>query len=440
MRPYHPFHPDQAALLPPSLDDIVPADDPVRIIREIIEHELDLGPIHRALRSERGRPPFHPAAMVGLLLYGNCRGVYSSRRLARCCQENVSFMYLTGQAEPDFRTIALFRKRFRKELEAYYTEVLHLCEAAGMTRLGHVSLDGSKVRANASKHKAMTYGRLVQKEAALDAEITEWFERAEREDREDDEKHGPDDDGFSLPKELQETARRLEVIRAAKQRLECGARDQAEQEGHDPALAQVPDTAQTNFTDPDSRIMPTPDGFQQCYNVQIAVDAESQVIVAQEVCQAPPDVQRLMPMLERIRVENGRVPDQLTADAGYASESNFAALDEAGVDAVIALRRYHRDEPPDADPAQPNASKRWPHRNKMRERLLSPEGKAIYKLRKQTVEPVYGQVKAARGFRQFLCRGNEMVRLEWSLVCTAHNLLKLAAARATALSAARASA
>jgi transposase len=432
MRPYHPYRPDQAALLPPSLDELVPPGDPVRLIREVIEHELDLSGIHHRLRAEKGRPPFHPIAMVGLLLYGNCRGVYSSRRLALACQQNVSFMYLTGRAQPDFRTIALFRKRFRELLEGYFDQVLALCREAGLTRLGHVSLDGSKVRANASKHKSMSYGRLVRKEQALEREIKEWFDRAEREDREEDEEYGPDDDGHSLPPELQETASRLAKVREAKQRLEVWARDRLEQAGHDPNLAQVSDKAQTNFTDPDSRIMHTPDGFQQCYNVQIAVDADSQVIVAQEVSQAPPDVQRLGPMLENIRAANGRYPDQLTADAGYASESNFALLKEAGVDAVIALRRYHRDEPPDADPAQPNASKRWPHRNKMRERLFSPEGKAIYKLRKQTVEPVYGQVKGARGFRQFLCRGNDMVRLEWSLVSTAHNLLKLVAVRGVA--------
>jgi hypothetical protein len=208
--------------------------------------------------------------------------------------------------------------------------------------------------------------------------------------------------------------------------LEEKARERAEREGFDPDAAVVGPKAQTNFTDPDSRIMHTPDGFQQAYNAQAAVDAESQVIVAEEVSQAPPDVQRLVPMLEQIVENNGQAPTVLTADAGYPSESNFAALAQAKVHAVIALRRYHRDEPPDADPAQPRATNRWPYRNQMRERLFSPEGKALYKLRKQTVEPVFGQIKAARGFRQFLCRGLEAVQAEWSLACTAHNLLKLA--------------
>ena len=418
--------------MPTSLAEMVPARDPVRIIRDIVEHELDLSSFHRALRTEKGRPPFHPAAMVGLLLYGYSRGIYSSRRLALACQESVSFMYLTGQARPDFRTIAVFRKRFREPLAACFTQVLGLCREAGLARLGHVSLDGSKVRANASKHKAMSYERLLEREAKLGEAIRAWFEQAERADQAEDDEHGSDDDGFSLPEELKETMRRRDVIRAARERLECWARERLEAGGHDPNLARVSEKAQTNFTDPESRIMHTPDGFQQCYNTQLVVDAASQVIVAQEVSQAPPDVQRLVPMLEAIEAENGKLPDELTADAGYASESNFAALEAAGVDAVIALRRYHRDEPPDADPAMPNASRRWPHRNRMREKLCSAEGKATYKLRKQTVEPVFGQIKGARGFRQFLCRGTEMVRLEWSLVCTAHNLLKLADARASA--------
>ena len=231
--------------------------------------------------------------------------------------------------------------------------------------------------------------------------------------------------GWSLPEELKETSRRLEKIREGKARLEELARQKAVAEGREPTEARVPERAQTNFTDPESRIMHTPEGFQQCYNAQAAVDAESQVIVACEVSDAPPDVQRLRPMLQKLHENTGQYPAELTADAGYASEANFAALAEAEVHAVIALRRYHRDEPPDADPALRQASRRWPHRNEMRDRLATPEGKAAYRLRKQTVEPVFGQIKAARGFRQFLRRGLVAVDAEWSLVCTAHNLLKL---------------
>lgn len=431
MRPYHPYAPDQAFLLPNSLAELIAPDDPVHVVRRVIG-ELDLSAIHEAYRCERGRPPYHPEAMVGLLLYGACRGIYSSRRLERACADNVAFMYLTGMARPDFHTIAVFRRRFRPVLADLFRQVLALCRRAGLVRLGHVSLDGTKVRANASKHKAMSYGRMLAKERALEEEIRSWFERAEREDAAEDEEFGPDDDGYSLPEELREPQKRLEVIRAAKARLEEEARRKAEEAGKDPAEAVVSERAQTNFTDPESRIMHTPEGFQQCYNAQAAVDAESQVIVAQEVSQAPPDVQRLKPMLEEIIELNGKPPQELTADAGYASEANFAALEEAGVYAVIALRRYRRDEPPDSDPAPARSTNRWPHRNRMRERLSTAAGKEKYKLRKQTVEPVFGQIKGARGFRQFLCRGLEAVQAEWALVCTAHNLLKLARAPASA--------
>ena len=432
MRPYHPYAPDQAFLLPQSLVDLVRADDPVHVVRKAVG-ELDLGAIHRAYRAERGRPPYHPEAMVGLLLYGACRGIYASRRLEAACCQDVDFMYLMAMARPDFHTIATFRRRFRAVLAGLFSQVLALCAAAGLVRLGHVSLDGTKVRANASKHKAMSYGRMLVKEQALAEEIGRWFAEAERQDAAEDHEHGADDDGYSLPPALAEPQKRLETIRAAKARLEEEARRKMEEAGKDPAQAVVSERAQTNFTDPQSRIMHTPDGFQQCYNAQAAVDAESQVILrglrtACEVSQAPPDVQRLRPMLEQLIELNGRAPAELSADAGYASEANFAALAAAGVYAVIALRRYRRDEPPGADPARARSTNRWPHRNKMRERLYSAEGKQKYKLRKQTVEPVFGQIKAARGLRQFLRRGLEAVQAEWALVCTAHNLLKLAKA------------
>jgi transposase len=397
----------------------------------VLSH-LDLSAIHQAYRCERGRPPFHPQAMVGLLLYGACRGIYSSRTLAQACRDHLAFMYLTGRLQPDFHTIAQFRRRFRPVLHDLFRQVLELCRQAGLVRLGHVSLDGTKVRANASKHQAMSYGRMGEKERALEEEIRRWFEEAERQDAEEDEAYGPEDDGYRLPEELREAQKRLETIRAARARLEAEARARAAAEGTDPAQATPPDRAQSNFTDADSRIMPTPEGFQQCYNAQVAVDAESQVIVAQDVSRAPPDVEQLRPMLERLIALHGRPPAVLTADAGYASEANFAALAQARVYALIALRRYRHDERLDADPAPARATDRWPHRNEMRRRLSWPASKALYRLRTQTVEPVIGQIKAARRFRQFLCRGLEAVQAEWALVCTAHNLLKLQKALAVA--------
>jgi transposase len=431
MRHYHPYTPDQAALLPQSFRELISASDPVHAVLRAVE-QLDLGAIHEKLRAVRGRPPYHPRAMVGLLLYGACRGIYSSRRLQAACGQDVSFMYLMGRLQPDFHTICEFRQRFETDLKGLFSQVLELCRRAGLVRLGHVALDGTKVRANASKHKAMSYERLLSKRKSYEEEIDGWFRRAERDDADDDASYGPDDDGWSLPEGWEKTLRRLGKIEAAQERLEEEAKEKVVQAGKDPSEAKVHPRAQANFTDPESRIMHTPDGFQQSYNAQAAVDAESQVIVAQEVSQAPPDVQRLRPMLEQIIKENRRVPRELSADAGYASEANFQALDDAGIYAVVALRRYHRDEPPDADPAPARSSRRWPHRNLMREVLRTADGKAKYKLRKQTVEPVFGQIKAARGFRQFLRRGLSAVEAEWSLVCTAHNLLKLGQAWQTA--------
>ena len=424
MRPYREYVPDQAYLVPPTFADLIPAEDPVFFVHDLLGR-LDLDAFHRAYRAERGQPPYHPALMVGLYLYGAMRRTYSSRRLAELCHRDIACMYLVGRATPDFHTIAEFRQRFSEELKGLFLQVLLLCREAGLVRLGHVSLDGTKIRANASKHKAMSYGRMLQKEPRLAAEIERWLQEGRRQDAEEDEEHGPDDDGWSLPDDLKETSQRLEKIRQGKARLEAMFGEKAIEKGKDPEEARVPERAQTNFTDPESRIMSTPEGFQQSYNAQVAVDAESQVIVACEVSNAPPDVQRLRPMLQQIHENTGHYPDELTADAGYASEANLTALADANIYAVIALRRYHRDEPPDADPAPKRSTNRWPHRNTMRERLSTPEGKAIYKLRKQTVEPVFGQIKGARAFRQFLRRGLTAVEAEWSLLCTAHNLLKL---------------
>ena len=428
MRPYRSYAPDQAFLLPPLLADLIPEDDPVFFLRDVLRG-LDLEDFHRAYRSAKGQPPYHPTMMVGLYLYGAMRRTYSSRRLAELCQRDVACIYLVGGASPDFHTISEFRKRFTKELPGLFLQVLLLCREAGLVRLGHVSLDGTKVRANASKHKAMSYGRMLDKEPVLAAEIADWMEQGKRQDAEDDTEHGPNDDGWSLPKEMKESKRRLDKIRAGKARLEEMVREKAEADGKDPAEAVVPERAQTNFTDPESRIMKTPDGFQQCYNAQIVVDAESQVIVAHEVTNSAPDSRRLPPMLKQIEENTGQYPNALTADAGYSSEANFTHLAEADVYAVVALRRYHRDEPPDADPAPTRSTDRWLHRNIMRDRLTTREGKETYKLRKQTVEPVFGQIKGARGFRQFLRRGQAATAAEWSMLCTVHNLLKLHKAR-----------
>src|SRR5688500_8994745 len=305
MRLYREYVPEQALLVPPAWTELVPAKDPVFLVREVIDR-LDLESIHRSYRAERGRPPYDPRLMIGLFVYGAMRRTYSSRRLAELCQRDVACMYLVGRATPDYHTIGEFRQRFTAEFKGLFLQVLTLCYEAGLVRLGHISLDGTKVQANASKHKAMSYGRMLQKEPLLEAEVERMLEEGRRQDDVEDAEYGADDDGWSLPEEFAETSRRLEKIKAGKARLEEMFRQKAIEKGRDPDEAIVPVRAQTNFTDPESRIMSTPDGFQQCYNAQAAVDSERQVIVACEVSNAPPDVQRLRPMVRQVQANTGQ--------------------------------------------------------------------------------------------------------------------------------------
>jgi transposase len=421
---YRPYQPDQALLLPVSIHDYLPEGDLAYFIPDVVG-ELDLTAIFAPYEREaRGYPPYHPQMLVGLLLYAYCRGVYSSRRIAFACTHDVGFMVVTARQTPDFRTIAAFRKRHLGALAGLFGQVLKLAAAAGLVQLGHVALDGTKVRANASRHKAMSYGRMEERASALEAEVAGWLQQAEATDAAEDAALG-DRQGDELPAHLATKEKRAVAIRKAKAALEARAREQAAVEGDDPEQAVVPPKTQYNFTDPESRIMKTPDGFQQCYNAQAAVDADSLVIVAQEVMASPTDVQRLAPMLETVQAETGRYPDQLSADAGYVSEANLLLCEERGVDAYVALGRQQHDAPPEAPPAPVRNSGRWPARTRMREKLRRADGRAAYAKRKQTVEPVFGHIKACRGFRQFLLRGLAAVQGEWALVCTVHNLLRL---------------
>jgi transposase len=420
---YRPYEPNQPLLLPASLADYLPDDDLAYFVPEVVA-ELDLTAILAPYEREaRGYPPYHPQLLVGLLLYAYARGTYSSRRIATACRYDVGFMVVTARQTPDFRTIAAFRTRHLDALAALFRQVLQLAAEAGLVKLGHVALDGTKLHANASRHKAMSYGRMEERATALEAEVAGWLEQAQAADAAEDAVLG-ERQGDELPAHLATKERRAAAIRKAKAVLEQRAREQAEAEGTDPEQAVVPAKAQYNFTDAESRIMKTPLGFEQCYNAQAAVDADSLVIVGQEVTAAPTDVQRLSPLLETVKAETGRYPDQLSADSGYASEGNLLACEERGVDAYVALRRFKHDEPPEADPA-PQQNGRWPARGRMREKLGTEAGRQAYAKRKQTVEPVFGHIKACRGFRQFLLRGLAAVRGEWALLCTVHNLLRL---------------
>jgi hypothetical protein len=364
---------------------------------------------------------------VALLLYAYSQGVYSSRRIARGCEERLDFAAVTAMQRPDFRTISEFRKRHSEALRGLFVQVLRLCRAAGLVKLGHVALDGTKIKANASKHKAMSYARMVEAEPKLAAEVAAWLKTAGQTDRSEDRAHGAERRGDEMPDWVANKQRRLEKIREAKAALEAEAQAAAADKptgGKDPPRT-PPGKAQRNFTDPQSRIMKTKDGFIQGFNAQAAVDAEAQVIVAETLSNQASDCPHLVGLVEQITTNLATAPEQLSADAGYCSEDNLEALETRKIDVHIATGRQKHGAPaPEARPAPPQTRVAA-----MAAKLRAAGHEGPYRLRKQVVEPVFGQIKQARGFRQFLRRGLAAVQSEWSLLCTVHNLLKLAAAR-----------
>jgi transposase len=420
---YRPYVPEQDLLLPPSLRDWLPEDHLVYFVSDLID-QLDLSAITTVYEDEeRGYPPYHPVMLTKVLVYAYCVGVFSSRKIQRRLTEDVAFRVLAAGNEPDFRTIADFRKTHLPALKGFFEQVLRLARELGAPRVGRVALDGSKVKANASKRKAMSYGRMREKEKQLRDEVTQLLAQAEATDAAEDAAYGPDQRGDELPAELQRRESRLKRIREAKRALEKRAKEEAAAAGQ-PAASVKPDPkAQYNFTDPESRIMHSPDGFVQAYNVQIAVD-DLQLIVGQAVTQDTNDKQQLLPMITTIEEQSGATPTQLLADAGYCSEENLAAIDETTIDAYIATRKQRHSERPEPCPRGPlpNTATRV---DRMARKLHTKAGAAVYAARKAIVEPVIGQIKQARGFRQFLLRGVENVQAEWSLVCTTHNILKL---------------
>ncbi len=435
---FRPWDVDQRWLLPPSVHELVPEGHLAHFVRDTVREELDLSAIFAAYTEERGYPPYHPTMMVALLLYGYSRGVYSSRALARGCEERVDFMAVTAMNRPDFRTIAEFRKRHLTALGDLFVQVLKLCRAAGLVKLGHVALDGTKVEANASKHKAMSYGRMRQAEGKLAAEVGAWLARAEAVDAEEDRTFGADARGDEMPEWVKDKAARLARIRAAKAALEAeaAAPPPADDDGPGPSSGMMergrpkraadggpPDGAQRNFTDPDSRIQKTREGFVQGYNAQVAVDGAHQVILAQRVQTNAADHGGLAPLLDGVRATCRRNPKEVSGDAGFCTEDNLAHLARRRIRAYLAPgRATHRD-------AHPAGKRRWRKGSRVAAMAITLKRagrRSRYRLRKQIVEPVFGQVKAARGFRRFSLRGLDKVRGEWAMICTAHNLLKLA--------------
>lgn len=420
---YRSYLPEQDFLLPPSPRDWLPEDHLVYFVSDLID-QLDLLAITTGYEDEeRGYPPYHPVMLTKVLVYAYCVGVFSSRRIQRRLVEDVGFRVLAAGNEPDFRTIADFRKRHLAALKGLFEQVLRLARELGAPRVGRVALDGSKVKANASKHKAMSYGRMREKQQHLRDEVKQLLAQAEAADAAEDAEYGADRRGDELPAELQRRESRLQRIREAKRALEARAKDEAAATGQPVESAKPDSKAQYNFTDPESRIMKGPDGFVQAYNVQVAVD-DLQLIVGQAVTQETNDKHQLMAMIATIKEQSGDTPAQLLADAGYCSDENLKAVAKTKIDAYISTRKQKHGERPGPcprGPLPPTATRV----DRMSRKLHTKAGAAVYAARKAIVEPVIGQIKQARGFRQFLLRGLEKVQGEWSLVCTTHNILKL---------------
>ncbi len=429
---YRAYLPEQKLLLPPSLQDWLPENHLAYFVSDVVD-QLDLSAIESVYEKEwRGQPPYHPRLMVKLLVYGYCRGVRSSRKIAQRLVEDVPFRVLAAGNQPDFRTISDFRKIHLEALEGLFQQVLRIALEAGALQLGRVALDGTKMKANASKHKAMSYGRMKQAEQQLEAEVKKMLAEAEAVDAEEDARYGAEKQGRELPAELQRRQTRLQKIRQAQQALEQRAQQQAAAAGQPDEQAreaQPRDKEQYNFSDPESRIMKGGDGFLQAYNAQAAVEGSTQLIVGQRVTQAANDKEQLLPLLEAVEQQSGQRPEEVLADSGYCSEKNLESVEapekpEQKIDAYIATNRqkHGRRAGPAPRGRIPRAATRV---ERMQRKLRTKAGAKIYAQRKGIVEPIFGQIKQARGIRQFLLRGLKKVQGEWALVCLTHNILKM---------------
>ena len=497
---FRQYDPEQVLMLPPSIEDWLPDGHLARFVSDVVE-ELDLSEIQSSYDAKdgRGQAAYHPLMMVKVLLYGYCLGIVSSRKLERATHENVAFRYLSANQHPDHDTIAEFRRRHLSALSGLFLQGLRLCKQAGLVKLGHVALDGTKIQANASLYKNRTYEKLSEQERQLVQQVEQMLAEAEQVDGAEDEKYGPGKRGDELPPKLAEKQNRLATIREAKAELERQAKEAAEREkaaaeqrlrereqreaeagrtlpGRRPQVPEVPaepdPKAKINLTDPDSRIMgQRGKGFVQAFNAQAAVDREKQIIVAADVTQDGHDRVQLVPMLEQVKQNNGAKPEQVSADTGYYSPTQVASPSVADIDLYIppdeppkkkeeaatevgesqelasaegpdeppnkkeeaATGVGESQEPPSVEVPRPNRKKPrsgygpdgMPRIEHLRQKLRTPEGKAIYAKRRETVEPVFGQIKERRGFRRFLLRGVDKVRAEWRIICLTHNLLKL---------------
>jgi transposase len=429
---YRPYLPDQEFLLPPSLRDWLPENHLVYFVSDVIDN-LNLSAMDTVYGEEqRGQPPYDPRMMTKLLVYGYCVGVFSSRRIQQRLAEDIAFRVLAAGNAPNFRTISDFRKIHLPTLESLFEQILKIALEAGAMKLGRVALDGTKVKASASKHKAMSYDRIQEKERQIRAEVRELLAQAEAADAEEDALYGAEQRGDEWPEELQRRETRLKKIREAKRALEARARQTAEKDGkpaEEVKQAKPADKDQYNFTDPESRIMMGSEGFVQGYNAQAAVEPALQLIVGQSVTPAANDKEQIEPMVQVIEQQSGQRPNGLLADSGYCSEKNLEHLETADksghkIDAYIATGKQKHGEYRQLCPRGP-LPQQATRVERMKRKLQTKAGRAVYAARKTMVEPVFGQIKQARGFRQFLLRGLVKVRGEWALVCLTHNILKL---------------
>lgn len=453
---YRPWNPDQDWLLPPSPRDWLPEGDLVYFILDVVK-TLDLSAISfKYEKEDRGSPPFNPRMMVTLLLYSYCIGVYSSRRIQKRCERDAAYRVIVGYDVPNFRTISDFRKLHLTELEGLFVEVLKLCAEAGLVKVGLVALDGTKVKANASRHKAMSYEYMQKEVERLHKEIAELLAKAKSADEAEDALHGRDQRGDELPDELARRETRLARIQEAKKALEeealaaaqaeesrREAKDEARrQAGEIPRKRKGVDTApqpkaQRNFTDPESKIMKTSNkGFDQCGNAQ-AVANEAQIIIAADVTPAANDKQQVVPMVEQSQenLQAAGVEDKIGAfdgDSGYYSEDNVSYLEGEGIDPYIATERLKHNEKIPLAP-KGRIPKDLTAKQRMARKLRTKKGRETYAKRKGMIEPIFGQIKHVRGFWQFLLRGLEKMRGEWRLICMTHNLLKLFRSRESAI-------
>jgi transposase len=428
---YRTYLPEQDLLLPPSLRAWLEEDHLVYFVSDVVD-QLDLSAIHAVYAKEkRGQPPYDPRLMTKLLVFGYCTGVFSSRKIQKRLREDIPFKVLAAGNEPDFRTISDFRKIHVEALENLFEQVLAMALECGAIKLGRVSLDGTKLKANASKHKAMSYDRMKEKQQQLKKEVQQLLAAAAAADEEEDCQYGSQR-GDEFPEELRRRETRLARIKEAKKVLEQRARDKAAAEGKSAAAAKPEDKDQYNFTDPESRIMKGADGIVQGYNAQAAVEPTLLLIVGQSVTEAANDKKQLMPMVELIEQQSGQRPEVILADNGYCSEENLEHLESAEqperrIEGFIATGKQKHGEhrlPPKRGPLPQGATKV----DRMKRKLQTKVGKAVYAARKCVVEPVFGQIKQARGFRQFLLRGKAKVKGEWALLCLTHNVLRLYAA------------